>query len=225
MNQNAKEPKAKSTEPMDRLLLLRLALDGGEVRNTDFKPAMDKGHRDRLVKSGYLETPNKPPAEGGRKVMHLVVTEAGWGWLAQNLVGGLPDRANTVKPLTRLLELLKFDLDRRQTSLGEFIVAAVKPPSSPPPRPPLNQLIQEAYLSLSSGRENVRVRLADLRRKLADVPRSELDAALIDLANQGRLALYGLDDPLDIRPEDREAAIRTATGLERHIVYLGGGSS
>ena len=225
MSENAKEPKAKSSEPMDRLLLLRLALDGGEVSNKAFLPKMTKDYRDRLVKAGYLEAPKKKPATGGAPSIHLIVTEAGWGWLAQNLVGELPARANTVKPLTRLLELLKLDLDHRQTTLGEFIAAAVKPPTTLTPRRPLIQLIQEAYLTLSSGRENVRVRLADLRRKLADVSRSDLDAALIEAAGQGRLALYGLDDPLDIHPEDREAAIRTPTGLERHIVYLGGGSS
>jgi len=38
----------------------------------------------------------------------------------------------------------------------------------------------------------------------------------------GSLPLYPLDNPLDIRPEDRDAVLRTPTGDERHIVYLGG---
>jgi hypothetical protein len=37
--------------------------------------------------------------------------------------------------------------------------------------------------------------------------------------------LYRLDNPAEIRPEDRDAVLRTPSGEDRHIVYLGGRGS
>lgn len=76
--------------------------------------------------------------------------------------------------------------------------------------------------SISREGANVRVRLADLRAALPDIPRDRLDAALLAMATRGGVALYPLENPVEIQPRDREAVLRTPTGHERHLVYLGG---
>jgi hypothetical protein len=85
--------------------------------------------------------------------------------------------------------------------------------------------VATAYYALSGGKANARVRLADLRRELAALPRPALDGALLDLATSGEASLYRLDNPAEIRPDDRDAVLRTPSGEERHIIYLGGRGS
>ena len=79
-----------------------------------------------------------------------------------------------------------------------------------------------AYRKVTGGRDNVRVRLADLRGLLSEFTRNEIDEALLGLAMSGRAALYRLDNPQEIDPRDRAAVLLTPSGEERHVVYLGG---
>jgi hypothetical protein len=212
------------SEPLDRLILLRLALEGGLVKNTDFKPELKKPDRDRLVAAGLMETEKRAPGAGGRKVLHLNLTERGWGWLVDHLAGELPARANAVRPLQKLLGCLKAYLDDRGVSLAEFLTR----PSTSESRLPLGepegdeQRIERAYYQLSGGRPNERVRLAALRAELPDIPRERLDVVLLAMATRGGVALYPLENPLEIGPQDREAVLRTPSGHERHLIYLGG---
>ena len=85
--------------------------------------------------------------------------------------------------------------------------------------------LTRAYFALSNGQTNVRVRIADLRRLLSSIPRVKFDEALLGMASSGKASLYRLDNPAEIRPEDREAVLRTPSGEERHVVYLGGRGS
>lgn len=75
-----------------------------------------------------------------------------------------------------------------------------------------------AALEIGGGPKH-RVRLADVRSKLADVPREQIDHVLMELQGQERLVLYRIDDPSDVRPEDKRAALMIA-GNPRHILYL-----
>jgi len=210
-----------SNEPQERLVLLRLALEGGETKNTDFKPDLKKQDRDRLVNAGLIEAEKRRPPKGGRAALYLVLTDEGWAWLAEHLDGELPPQAKPVRTLQKLLACLKAHLDARGYSLADFITG---PPSATKPGSPadIEKLIELAYLRLSGGRANVRVRLADLRTALPEIPRDRLDATLLAMATRGGVALYPLENPVEIQPQDREAVLRTPTGHERHLIYLGG---
>lgn len=203
--------------PLDRLILLRLALVGGESKNADFTPALKKPDRDRLTRAGLLASENRTPPGGGRKSLYLVMTDGGWAWLADQLAGDLPPRAGAVKPLQALLALLKTHLDAHALSLAEFM----SPPTSGPP-PGAEEQIERAYYRITGGKANTRVRLADLRAELPDIPRERLDGTLLEMATKGAAALYPLENPLEIHPQDRDAVLLTPTGHERHILYLGG---
>ena len=156
--------------------------------------------------------------------MFICLTEKGWAWLAEHVNDDLPDpRTNMKEVLERVLTRLKNFLDAKQLSLAEFISPSRRRDSNEPED--IGRRIEEAYYQLSGGQLNVRVRLADLRSRLADIPRQHLDEALLALERKGRAALYRLDDPREIRPQDREGVLITPFGDERHIIYLGGSPS
>lgn len=205
----------------NRLILLRLALIGGEIMNAEFKPALTKPDRDRLERAGFLDCSQRTPAKGGRKALHLALSERGWGWIAENLAGDLPSRANAIGALQKLLVLVKNHLNAGGMSFAEFVTKSAS--SNPTPqRSDARERIRQAYFKLSNGNANSRVRLAELRNELPDIEHGSLDAILLDMAAHGEMALYPLENPLEIRSQDREAALRTPSGHERHLIYLGG---
>jgi hypothetical protein len=79
--------------------------------------------------------------------------------------------------------------------------------------------VVDTSLAIGAGRGKQRVRLAELRTRLADVDRTAVDEALVELERKKRLVLYRIDDPMDIGPEDEKAALFVA-GFPRHILYL-----
>ena len=79
--------------------------------------------------------------------------------------------------------------------------------------------IRHESLALGDGVPRVRVRLRELRARLPDVPRAELDRELFALQLKGALVLYRIDDPTDISQADAAAALHIA-GHPRHILYL-----
>jgi hypothetical protein len=224
--------------PPARLLLWRLAVAGGGDWNKEIKPATEPSVRKPLVDAGLMVVENRKPEAGGRALLYLSLTDRGWAWLSGNLATKLETKASTTAILERLLDRLNTYLDARQLSLAELLGPSPDGGMSGPadlPGPDVNQgtsdpadlprQIETAYYRLSDNQPNVRVRLADLRAALPGVPRHQLDDALLRMATQGRAALYALDDPLELRPEDREAVLRTPAGDERHIIYLGGPGS
>ena len=214
----------------ERLILWWLAASGGECSLKDVQPKLDAPDRRKLEAADLIESEKRKPAAGGRAVLHVVLTDRGWAWLAEHLEGAISTRSTAgALVLERFLGRLSSFLDARQLTLAEFIRPgpgrAETLDDVAPPIAGLDRRIEATYFDISGGRPNVRVRLADLRRALAEVPRDRLDAALLKLAIGGKASLYRLDNPTEIGPEDREAVLRTATGEERHIIYLGGRGS
>jgi hypothetical protein len=210
--------------PRAQLFLWRLAASGGGDWLKEIKPDIKKDRR-RLKEAGLIEEEKrKRPESGGHaKPLYITLTDRGWAWLSDHFEAELPPRANAAETLRRLLAKIKDHLELKQLSLAEFLRpsrdgGAVQPPE-------IGRQIETAYYRLSGGQPNVRVRLADLRAALPDLPPEQVNAALLNLESRGRATLYPLDNPLEIRPEDREAVVRTSTGDVRHIVYLGGPAS
>ena len=87
------------------------------------------------------------------------------------------------------------------------------------PKERLEQRVKRAYLDASGGRWDVRVRMADIRKKLVDIPPTSLDAILRKMQLDQKLVLYPLDEPSEISPEDDAAAV-VAGGRKNHILYM-----
>jgi hypothetical protein len=83
----------------------------------------------------------------------------------------------------------------------------------------LDQRILSAYESVTGGEYAVRVYLAALRTKLNGTPAEQLNEELLRMELAGRVTLYPLDNPQEIRPEDRQAALNNSVGEPRHILY------
>ena len=236
------EPK-----PLQRLQLWWLAVHGGEGWQKDLKPGFkNSADRKHLVEAGLIEV-EKPKGNA----IYLKLADKGWNYLGEHMAAELSKTRNATPILEQLLGHLRRHLDARELALGDFFrppaehpraveregpAVAVAPPPAPEARPQpgadgridpaeLRRRIEAAYLRASGGERNVRVRLADLRDALADVPRDRLDEALLDMAVRGAAALYRLDNPLEIHGRDREAVLMTPAGDPRHIIYLGGRGS
>ncbi len=67
---------------------------------------------------------------------------------------------------------------------------------------------------------NRRVRVADLKQHLRDVPPEEVNRILFDMMmEKDRLVLYPLDHPREITPADVKAAV-PVSGQAYHIIYM-----
>jgi hypothetical protein len=207
----------------EHLILWRLAVAGGGDKNKDIKPEPKPAIRRLLIDAGLVEEEKKRPESGGRALLYLSLTDRGWAWLSEHVEAKFPRGLNPAATCERLLTRLKSYLDAEQLSLAEFLNPSRDEVAGGPADLP--RQIETAYYRLSGAQPNVRVRLADLRAALSGVPRGQFDDTLLAMATRGQAALYPLDNPLEIRPEDREAALRTPTGDERHIIYLGGPGS
>jgi len=219
-------------KPIERLFLWRLAVsDGGWLSDKKLKPELSSAARNRLASTGLIEITKPRNPATGRVSMFMTLTDKGWAFLGASLDGDLKTNTNAGTEVLRLLLLkLKTFLDRRDLSLGDlFAPGGAESESSAPAESSDGELdgdiasrVTLAYMTLSGGQTNVRVRLADLRRAVASIPRPELDRALFDLEARGEASLHRLDNPHEIGPEDREAVLRTPLGEDRHIIYLGG---
>jgi hypothetical protein len=107
----------------------------------------------------------------------------------------------------------------------KFDLPAATAPLSRPPEHSLAPRLRDAIRDVAGGREAVRVRLSDLRKRFPGVPPDELTAAILNLSRRDELALYPFDDPRQIKDADRAAAIESSTGVPQHILYFGGISS
>jgi DNA-binding PadR family transcriptional regulator len=210
-------------KPLELLFLWRLAVAGGGDWLKDIKPNLEAPARKRLQADGLIEQAKRKPPSGRGTALFVSLTDLGWDWLANHLDADLTTRSPAgTEVLRRLLLRLRIFVDRKQISLADLIM-----PSETAADGVANveDRITQAYLALAKAQINVRVRIADLRRLLSTIPRPRLDEALLDMAASGKASLYRLDDPTQIHAEDRAAVLRTPSGEERHIVYLGGRGS
>jgi hypothetical protein len=218
-------------------LLWMLVANSGEGFNNDFKT--DKRSRESLQRAGLIEVEKRAKPSGKRKVqvMYLRLTDAGWAWCNQDMSWQNP-RSKVERFLNALLQRLKVLFERQGAvaSLADFVnntapAASITPATATQDAQPttdgrlnanLDGMIRAACLELGGGREAVRIRIADLRKRLAEVPSDILTEGLRELSRRRELTLYPLDDPRQITPDDEAAAIHSATGVPQHILYYGG---
>jgi hypothetical protein len=212
--------------PLQTLILWRLLADGGEGFANDLKPKLSAKDRRVLESVGLVENSSRKKSDrkGARATSYLVLTEQGWAWAADHLDAPVPTRSPASGPILHaIMSRLKRHLKQTGGSLADFILSSDE--ADPVEAVvELSQQVLSVYLKLSQGRPGVRVYLADLRRELSErnreLSREELDSELLNLERLGRLVLYPLDNPQEIRPEDSAAAIPNSAGDPRHIIYI-----
>jgi hypothetical protein len=213
--------------PGENQLLWMLVANGGEAFEDALKhskSAKEKPNRDALARRGLVVASMQKrqlPGKKSSRAMHLKITPAGWTF-CNEVIAWMPPAVKKSKAdlfLQWLMPRLKNLFDRNTTaaSLSDFINK-----SEPPSASNIEQHIRAACLELGGGRETVRIRIADLRKRLADVPSDQLTEGLRELSRRRELTLYPIDDPRQITPDDEAAAIRSSTGVPQHILYYGG---
>ena len=209
-------------DTMQRLLLWRLAVaEGGGMFLKNLESDPGAARRGKLLKAGLIAS-GKRKTPKGSTAGFLTLTDAGWGWCQERLGDDLPGRAVKADRavLERLLKLLGRSLRATGGSFGTLVLAAEERADPPPADADRRGDILAACRAAGGGAAGARVRLSDLRPRLPGVPREELNRLLLDLERAGELALSPLDDPRDVRPADRDAALTTPAGSVRHLVHL-----
>lgn len=205
--------------PLQTLILWALVVRGGASLQKDLKPELKKPDREALVRAGLLQS-----AMVGRAIQ-VELTDKAWSWTGANTGAALPGNSPAgTAVLAALLVRIGSFMAATNTALADIIrpsprdtpTHAAVPPAM---RADLAERIRGAYLAESGGAVNRRVRLAAIRSRLAEVPRRDVDAALLALAQDGTASLFQLDDPAEVAPADAAAAI--GIGLEmRHLLWL-----
>ena len=199
---------------VQQAVLLVLMAEGRPVPNPELEqlgPALKKGDRDRLKNKKLIDVvPGRPMTleligDGYDLCRELMGTEPPPGVRGQN------------KALYTLMKGLRRFFDREDLQLSEVFPErrAAKPDDAKPaassanssPREDLHSRVRSAYGKLADEPGSF-VSLARLRAEVVDVPRDQLDAALVELNHQRGVSLVPQEDQKLLTDEDRAAAVR-----------------
>lgn len=209
-------------------VLLRLLFTGEEPLQSKVQPKLEPKLRKEMIEARLIDT---IPIEKGRGEK-IVLLDRAWKWMAEHLDMKIPGQLKIAAPaLEGLLHKIHAFLQANDLTLVDLISArqvmneSLGTDSNEEDVPENYTVescwspLQKAYFVLSGGQSNKRVRLSELRKRIPDIPREIVDRCLLEKQKEGRLVLYQLDDPLEIYPDDNEAAIDVA-GYKRHIIYM-----
>ena len=205
------------------LVIWNLLITGDEPAMSKVKPELKPKERQPLIDAGLIELVKRGHSS------HIVLTDKAWDWAIENFAVELPEQSHfAVLVFYELLKKIGAYLQQKKISLGEILRCQDIPDeplertSESVPIAPLDleTRIRQAYLQASGGEYVVRVRLAQLRQLLPDVPREILDKTLIQMELARKVTLMHLDDPQEIRSADEQAVLNIG-GHTNHIVYMG----
>jgi hypothetical protein len=185
------------TKMQTLILWALIARPGAGAFQKDIKPEVKKPDRDTLEKAGLIEVSKRS------RSFWLAVNDRGWDFAAQNLDAALPSGSTAGCEILRAwLARLKIFLEVKNFALAE--VLAPQPSAVPASLP---ERIRAAYLECSGGKLNQRIFLSALREKLPAVDRAALDDALTAMHARDGMHLSGTDNPRELTPENRAAAL------------------
>jgi len=201
--------------------LLRLLFIPEEPAISKLRPALPVDKRKELIDAGLIAL------EKRGRTQHLLLTDRGWAWSADNLRRLCPKTLNQLRPeiLAAILEAFGKNMTLRELSLAELVrpemlfdAPLFKSSASEQGAEHLPSRILLVCQQLTEGRPGDRIRLADLRNALPDIERSLLDETLLMMQSTNEVVLSTLER-FEINTNDKAAEIRVA-GLPRHVIYL-----
>ena len=187
------------TKMQTLILWALIAKPGAGALAKEIKPEVKKPDRDALEKAGLLEVSKRGRA------FWLEVSDRGWDWAGENLDAALPSGSTAGCEILRAwLTRLKVFLQVKNFALADVLAPQPEPQGAAAPLP---ERIRAAYLECSGGNLNQRVFLSALREKLPDVDRATLNDALTAMHARDGMHLSGTDNPRELTPENRAAAL------------------
>ena len=202
--------------PSQTLLLWCVLGRGGQGLQKDILPKVEKADREALVSGGYVTS-----AKGPRGAIIINVEDKGWRWASEHLSDPLPVK---YRVLQEWLTLLHRQLARSGETLADFIVAVPDPKTSDLSEHDVRARIEKAYLTETGGRKAESVTLVKMRAALADLDRSVVDQALLqilrgDIVGNRKARLIQNSDPKSLTPEEHAAAFNPA-GDPYHVLWI-----
>jgi hypothetical protein len=184
--------------PNERILLWHLGLRGGKAPQMEVAYKEIAQDRKDLERRGYLAVGKE------RRLITLELKDRGWNELTKLdsvQLGGKkkPSRERVILQL--LLNTLHSHAARISVGIGEIL----RPASRAPDPGDIQQRIRTTFFEIAGNPPKDSVRLSELREKLQDVPRQNLDEALLYMKGARQANLMNLDNPRDIKAEEASA--------------------
>lgn len=199
--------------------LLVLAVEAREVSNTELKQrhklTIDGQRRLRLNELNLVESRKQ-----GRVYLHLL-TDAGWARLNEDLrTGAIPAQTGSSGAIARaLLAWLPRFMERTNQRLADVFHpgdTTGRPADQPAD---LEAGIRKAYAELAPGGGRW-VSLTRLRPLLGDVPKAEVDAALVRMERLPDVDIVPESNQKTLTAQDREAAVIVGNQA-KHLLWIG----
>jgi hypothetical protein len=203
--------------PTARAALLVLMATGRQISNNEmFEIAHFKLHgkdKNVLNDEGWVKTD-----ESRTPYRHVLTTE-GWKRCIEELVAEAPERAGG-GPLVGALYAVLHGLDRHRKQTGASLNTIFQVNGTATSSQDTESLIRDAYRALAREPGGW-VSLADLRERLRDMPRSELDTTLKAMISRPGVSIIPEADQSSLKERDREAAVRIG-GEYKHLIAIEG---
>jgi hypothetical protein len=147
----------------------------------------------------------------GRAYVHKL-SDAGWRWCRDEFAAGPgPRPGNIERAMYAVLPFVRRHLDRRGEDLTDLFAAGGSHDDA-------ESGIATGYRALASE-PGAFVRLAELRDKLAGLPRDETDAALGRMYREQLINLIPQSNRRELTAEDRASALRIG-GEDKHLISI-----
>jgi hypothetical protein len=186
------------------------------ISNNDFDEIahfrLDGQDRRALNKLGWVDTD-----EHVRPFMHTL-TPDGWTRCVQELTAQAPKPAGS--PLVGALYAVLGGLDRHRRQTGVSLKAIFQGNGKADEPTDTESFVRSAYRALVREPGGW-VSLADLRQRLSDLPRSDVDTALKAMISRPGVSLIPEADQSSLKERDREAAVRIG-GEHKHLIAIEG---
>ena len=207
-----------------RAVLFALLGEARQVANPELEQLigvrLDGADRRQLNERKYVES-----SKVGRAYMHEL-SDAGWRWCAQELAAAPGERASSLERAHyKVFGLFARHLDAAGLTLADI----AGPPSDAPATAAANAanaanaadltaVIEAGYRSLAATPGEF-VSLRELRLRLPDRTRPDVDAALTTMFTAQRINLIPQSHQQALSDADREAALRIG-GEYKHLISI-----
>jgi hypothetical protein len=214
----------------ERALLLILMAENNELSNRQIREKYASGlqlagrSRHRLIEAKLIECRKE------KNSFYFTLAEGGWYWGREELSREAPSGSGSAgQALYAVLGRLDHYLERTGRSLAQVLGeqpddrretddATVTPVRAAPAADEIERLVRRAYRELA-GRAGIWIGLADLRDRLGDITRADLDGVLRLMARMPGVLVEEETNQKGLTGVGRDAAV-VIGGRDHHVLLI-----
>jgi hypothetical protein len=200
----------------ERAVMFALLAEARELSNPELEERvgfrLDGKERRKLNDLKLVESEKR-----GRTYVHEL-SEAGWGWCAEELSAGAAGRGTSME---RALYAVLGGLGRYLRGSGQSLADIFNQSHDVRSAEDIDveACIEAGYQALTRGPGEF-VKLRELRLRLPEIPRSDVDSALDKMYQEQRVNLIPQSNQQALSEADRESALRIG-GEFKHLISIG----